>query len=138
MDYNKPTAEESLSEGKTLHISPKGTSMLPLIKADRDSVYIRSIPFENIKNGDIVLYRNEHHHLVLHRIVKKTPTAFYTVGDNQLISAGPYKREVFLGKMIGMERNKKYLDASLFSMQLYGKIWMYRRKLLLMLRTVVR
>ena len=138
MDYRKPTAEEALSAGKTLHIKPEGVSMLPLIKAGRDSVYIDSITFENAKKGDIVLYRNEARLLVLHRLVKKTPTAFYTVGDNQLISAGPYNRETLLGKMIGMERKGKYLDSRQTSMRLYGNLWMIRRRLLLIARAVAR
>lgn len=138
MDYRKPTAEEALAAGKTLHINPEGISMLPLIKAGRDSVYIDSISFENAKKGDIVLYRNESHLLVLHRLVKKTPTEFYTVGDNQLISAGPYNRETLLGKMIGMERKGKYLDSRQPSMRLYGKLWMVRRRLLLIVRAVVK
>ena len=138
MDYHKPIAEEALAAGKTLHINPEGISMLPLIKAGRDSVYIDSITFENAKKGDIVLYRNEHHLLVLHRLVKKTPTAFYTVGDNQLISAGPYNKRALLGKMIGMERKGKYLDSRQPSMHLYGKLWMIRRRLLLIVRGIVK
>ena len=137
MNY-KPTAEEALCAGKTLHIKPEGISMLPLVKAGRDSVYITSIAFEEAKRGDIVLYRNEHHLLVLHRLVKKTPTAFYTVGDNQLISAGPYNKEALIGKMIGMERKGKYLDSEQLSMRLYGKLWMIRRRLLLIVRGIVR
>ena len=112
--------------------------MLPLIKAGRDSVYINSISFEEAKKGDIVLYRNEYHLLVLHRLIKKTPTAFYTVGDSQLISAGPYKKEALLGKMIGMERRGKYLDSGQPAMRLYGKLWMMRRRLLLIVRGIVR
>ena len=138
MDYRIPTAEEALASGKTLHINPEGVSMLPLIKAGRDSVYIDSITFEETKKGDIVLYRNERNLLVLHRLIKKTPTAFYTVGDNQLISAGPYNRETLLGKMIGMKRKGKYLDSRQPSMRLYGKLWMIRRRLLLIARAVVR
>ena len=138
MNQRKPTAEEALAAGKTIHINPEGISMLPLIKAGRDSVYINSITFEEAKKGDIVLYRNEHHILVLHRLVKKTPTAFYTVGDNQLISAGPFNREALLGKMTGMERKGKYLDSRQSSLRLYGKLWMIRRRLLLIARAVVR
>ena len=138
MDYCKPTAEEALAAGKTLYITPEGTSMLPLIKAGRDSVYINSITFGEVKKGDIVLYRNERHLLVLHRLVKKTPAAFYTVGDNQLISEGPFNREVLLGKLTGMERKGKYIDSRQLSMRLYGKFWMIRRRLLLIARAIVR
>lgn len=138
MNSNGPTAETVLATGETLYISPKGNSMLPLIKAGRDTVYINGTTFENVKRGDIVLYRNEHRLLVLHRLIKKTPTAFYTVGDNQLISAGPYYRETLLGKMIGMERKGKYLDSRQTSMRLYGKLWMLRRRLLLIVRGIVK
>ena len=138
MNHRTPTAEEALAAGKTLHIHPEGTSMLPLIKAGRDSVYIDSLSFEKVQKGDIVLYRNECHLLVLHRLVKKTPAAFYTVGDNQLISEGPFNREALLGKMVGMERKGRYLDSRQPSMRLYGKFWMIRRRLLLILRAAVR
>ena len=138
MNNRIPTAEEALAAGKTLHINPEGISMLPLIKAGRDSVYINSITFENANKGDIVLYRNEYNLLVLHRLVKKTPTAFYTVGDNQLISAGPYDKEKLLGKMIGMERGGRYLDSRQPSMRIYGRLWMFRRRILLIARGILR
>lgn len=138
MANRNPTAEEALASGKLLHIKPEGISMLPLIKAGRDSVYIGGTTFADVKKGDIILYRNEHHLLVLHRLVKKTPTAFYTVGDNQLVSAGPYYKEALLGKMIGMERKGKYHDSRQPSMRLYGKLWMMRQKLLLIARAIVR
>ncbi len=138
MNHPNPSAEEALAAGKTLHINPEGISMLPLIKAGRDSVYINSTTFEDVKKGDVILYRNEHRLLVLHRLVKKTPAVFYTVGDNQLISAGPYKKEALLGKMIGMERKGRYIDSGQSSMRLYGKLWMFRRRLLLIARGIIR
>lgn len=138
MNTPKRSAEEALSAGKTLRINPEGTSMLPLIKAGRDSIYINGVFFEDVKKGDIILYRDEYHRLILHRLVKKTPTAFYTVGDNQLVAAGPYKKEALLGKMVGMNRKGKFLDSRQTSMRLYSSIWMVRRRLLLIARTIVR
>ena len=137
MDYSKPSAEEALASGATLHIKPEGNSMLPLIKAGRDSVYIQKVSFEDIKKGDVVLYRNEHHLLVLHRVCKKTPTAFYTVGDHQLLSAGPYDRSMLLGRMAAMQRRGKYIDCAGATMRIYSRLWLLRRSLLLALRTIV-
>lgn len=136
MDYSKPSAEEALASGATLHIKPEGNSMLPLIKAGRDSVYIQKVSFEDIKKGDVVLYRNEHHLLVLHRVCKKTPTVFYTVGDHQLLSAGPYDRNRLLGKMVAMERKGKYKDCARTSMRMYSRLWLLRRVFLLAVRAL--
>lgn len=137
MNYKKPTAEEALDSGSILHIKPQGNSMLPLIKEGRDSVYIKKVSFEQVKKGEIVLYRNEHHLLVLHRICKKTPTAFYTVGDNQLLSAGPYPREALLGKITAMER-KGYIKFGQKPLYVYGKLWLLRRTLLLVIRKLIK
>ena len=89
MNNQKPTVEEALATGRILRIDPLGSSMIPLIKEGRDSVYIRKAAFHEVRMGDVVLCRDEHMRLVLHRLCKKTPTGFYMVGDNQILSTGP-------------------------------------------------
>ena len=138
MSDQKPTAEEALATGKMLHINPQGNSMLPLIREGRDSVYIRKASLAEVRKGDVVLCRDENSRLVLHRLCKKTPTGFYMVGDHQLISAGPYEERQLLGKMVAMERNGKYIDCSRFSMRLYSRLWLARRRMRLLARGLVK
>lgn len=73
--------ETALRERGSVVIVPTGSSMLPLLHPDQDSVVVerRAVyrPF------DIVLYRRASGDYVLHRILGKDPSGFILCGDNQ-------------------------------------------------------
>lgn len=76
-----PIMKEQINSGKTVTFSPKGTSMLPLIRQGRDSVTLEKIT-RPLKRHDIVFYQRDNGQYVLHRIVKIGET-ITCVGDNQ-------------------------------------------------------
>jgi len=58
----------------------KGTSMMPLLKQDKDAVKL--VKPDTLKKYDIVLFVRNNGDLVLHRIVKIRRDVFYIRGDN--------------------------------------------------------
>ena len=58
LDELMPFITEQLNEGKSVTFSPRGTSMLPLLKEGRDSVTL-SKPVGRLKKYDIPLYRRK-------------------------------------------------------------------------------
>lgn len=71
-----------LSEGKSVIIRTKGTSMLPFIRGGRDSVRLSRHP--DISVGDIVLARTSNDMYVLHRVFSFEEDKVILMGDGNL------------------------------------------------------
>ena len=76
-----PLIQESLSAGRSVRFSPRGISMLPMLRQGIDSVILSPAP-ETLKKYDLPLYRRDNGKYVLHRIVDAGAT-YTCVGDNQ-------------------------------------------------------
>lgn len=70
-----------LEEGREVVFRPKGNSMLPFIRGDRDSVVLRKA--ENVEVGDIILVRLDGRY-VLHRLIRKEGDALTLMGDGNV------------------------------------------------------
>lgn len=103
--------EELLREGRTLRIMPQGYSMYPLLYPGRDEVILRAADPEELKRGDVVLYRREGSILVLHRIWQRRADGFYMVGDNQTAVEGPVPEEQLRGVMTGFIRKGRTVSV---------------------------
>ena len=69
MDAMVPLMKEALSLGRSVRFSPKGISMLPMLRQGRDSVVLSPAP-ERLRKYDIPLYIRENGQYVLHRIIQ--------------------------------------------------------------------
>ena len=76
-----PLIREYLAAGKTVKFSPRGISMLPMLRQGIDDVVLSPLP-EKLKKYDLPLYQRDDGHFVLHRIVRVGET-YTCVGDNQ-------------------------------------------------------
>lgn len=119
--------EKLLSEGNTIQIKPRGYSMYPMFVPDRDEALIKKADIDNIKRGDVVLYRRKGSILVLHRVYKKKNGMFYMVGDNQTQVEGPLKSEQVIGILTGFKRNGKYISTNSFFYKTTAWIWLLLR-----------
>ena len=108
------TIEQLLkTEGK--YVGPvKGTSMLPMLVAERDSivVYARKGPYKPL---DVVLYKRGEEY-ILHRVIKAKGDKYIIRGDNcyfdELVGEGQILgvlREYFSGEKLISCEDKKYL-----------------------------
>lgn len=74
--------EEKLREGGSVSFSPKGVSMLPMLRAEGDTVTLEKPP-ARIKKGTVALFisrEGDEERFVLHRLVKTR--------GGELVSAG--------------------------------------------------
>ena len=78
-----PIMKEVIESGGEFTFYPHGTSMLPLIRQGEDQVVL--VEPKDIKVGDIVFYRRNDGHFVLHRLVKITKGQYVMCGDNQYL-----------------------------------------------------
>lgn len=76
--------EEVLASGGEFRIYPRGTSMLPLIVQERDSVVLKRSFNVPAKKHDVAFYRRKNGQFVLHRVMKLCKDGTYIMcGDNQ-------------------------------------------------------
>jgi signal peptidase I len=55
--------------------------MEPII-SDGDIISVNACPFEQLEEGDIVIYENDDRMLISHRIYKRTANTWHAKGDN--------------------------------------------------------
>ena len=100
-----------LEEGKTMEISPRGTSMFPLFTEGRDQAILAAADTKKLQKGDVVLYRRDSGMLVIHRICRITQDGFYMVGDNQVEVEGPLRPDQIKALMVSFRRKGKLVSC---------------------------
>ncbi|MBO4679618.1 MAG: S24/S26 family peptidase [Lachnospiraceae bacterium] len=115
-----------VNEGKITKIKPTGISMVPFIMGDRDLVEIKSAE-PLLKRGDIVLFRRDNGHYVLHRIFKVRGDEYYLLGDSQKDVEGPIKREQIVAQSRFYYKNGKRKDNDAFFMKIKYTLWFWLR-----------
>lgn len=116
-----PLIRQTLEQGRSVRFSPRGTSMLPLIRQDRDSVLLSPAPAE-LKKYDIALYRRGNGQYVLHRIVKAGPVCT-CMGDNQFVPEPGIRREQIIAVVSAISRDGSELEANCLRLRIYSRLW---------------
>ena len=125
LDDLMPMIRQTLEEGRTVVIRPKGTSMLPLIRQGRDSVELSTLPAK-LKKYDLPLYQRPNGQYVLHRIVKAGET-FTCIGDGQYKKETGVRPEWMLAYVTAVYREGKRVSTDAFSYKLYCRLWHWSR-----------
>ena len=92
-----------LSQGKEVSFTPKGYSMLPLLRTDRDSVILKKLPGAGV--GDIILVRTEGRY-VLHRLISMEGDKLVLQGDGNLQGTETCGPDDVLGTVIRIKRGR--------------------------------
>ena len=119
--------EQLLKDGSAIQLKPQGYSMYPLFHPGRDEAIIEAYPIDQLRRGDVILYRRDQGILVLHRICRITSDGFYLVGDNQTEVEGPLSPEQIHGKLTGVVRNGKSFSVSHPIYRMLSSIWLFLR-----------
>ena len=83
MDAMMPLIRERLSAGQSVKLSPRGISMLPMLREGVDSVTL-SLPPKRLRKYVIPLYRRADGQYILHRVVA-VKDGYVCMGDNQFV-----------------------------------------------------
>ena len=107
--------EEVLEKDNELYFTNVGYSMYPLIKQREDILHI--VKTDSFKKGDIILYKSNIDHYVLHRILKIKKEKIICAGDYNYFKDQPIIKEQVLGllteikkkdgTLINLSRDKK-------------------------------
>ncbi|MBP5518901.1 MAG: S24/S26 family peptidase [Bacteroidales bacterium] len=97
-----PQIGELLSEGREVELKPKGFSMLPFIRPDKDSVVLKKK--DSVSIGDIVLADLKGRY-VLHRVIKEDGEKLTLMGDGNVRGTEGCSRKDVLGTVVTIMKN---------------------------------
>lgn len=119
-----PLIIEQLEQGKRVCFTVSGSSMMPWIVNNRDSVELISAKNIQLKKGDIILFQPLKHKYVLHRIIIVCPTGYLTAGDGNLYADGIASKESVIAKAVSIRRKGKEIDCEKIRWKIVFHIWM--------------
>lgn len=99
-----PEIGKLLSEGREVELRPKGNSMLPHIRQDRDNVVL--LKKESVGKGDIVL-ADLGGRYVLHRVIEENGDVLTLKGDGNVRGTEKCTRKDVMGTVIRIIRDGK-------------------------------
>ena len=105
MEQLAPLIIDAVSNGRNFLLCPKGTSMLPTIRPEKDYVLLSSP--DRISKYDLVLFKRNSGDFALHRIVKCCKNNTYTLcGDNQISLEKGITKPQIIAKVTAIHRNR--------------------------------
>ena len=130
-----PLFRETLDAGRSVKFSPKGVSMLPMLRQGRDSVRLSPLP-DKLKKYDLPLYQRKSGAFVLHRIVKAGDT-YTCIGDNQFELEYGVRYDQMIGVVTAFYRDKREISVNSLAYRIYCRYWHHSRALRRFYRRVV-
>ena len=116
-----PLMLEALERGQKVRFSPRGTSMLPMLRQGKDSVTLAPISGK-LRKYDLPFYRRGDGAFVLHRIVAVGET-YTCMGDNQFQPEPGLTREQMIAVVTAFTRNGKEYSVRNPLYWLYCRFW---------------
>ena len=103
--------EEVLEKDGELFFTNVGYSMYPLIRQREDILHI--VKSNAYKKGDIILYKSDIDHYVLHRILKIKKDQIICAGDYNYFKDQPITHNQILGLLISIKKKDgKVIDLA--------------------------
>lgn len=116
-----PIIKEKIDNGGSVQIPITGTSMLPLLLRDRDSVEL--VRCESPKKGDIIFYRRDNGQFVLHRIIDTDENGYVLCGDNQWYREKGIRDHNIIAVVTSITRKGRTFSVKNLPYRMYSKIW---------------
>lgn len=119
-----PIIEELLAMNRQAIFTIKGTSMLPFIGDNRDSVVLERRDFDSLKRGDIILFQYDSGKYVLHRIYNISEKKYQTIGDGCLGFDEWIGQDQVKGVVTKIIRKGKEIDCNSIKWKIISSLWM--------------
>ena len=113
--------EELRKNGKIIHTNV-GTSMMPLLRQNRDVMIIER-PNGRLKKYDVPLYKRKNGQYVLHRILKVREHDYVICGDHCVTKEYGITDNEIIGVLTGVIRDGKTITMDSFSYKFYYHLW---------------
>lgn len=120
-----PLIRERLAAGQNVRFSPRGTSMLPMLRQGIDSVVLSPITGP-LKKYDLPLYQRKNGQYVLHRIVR-VGESYTCMGDNQFDPEPGITGEQLIALVTAFDRGARRYSVRSAPYRLYCRFWHFTR-----------
>ena len=127
MEVIMPFIREQLETGGKVRISPRGVSMLPMLRQGIDTVTLSPVP-ERLKKYDLPLYQRDDGKYIRHRIVKAGED-YTCIGDNQFVYEPGVRHDQMIAVVTSFTRGDREITVANPLYRLYCCIWHYSRPL---------
>lgn len=119
-----PIIQQLLNEQQKASFTVTGMSMWPFLCHGRDRVILASCAPENLKVGDILLFRTKQGNYLLHRVTALKANQFQTTGDGNFFRDGWFENECIIGRVDYFIRNGKHIDCHSLKYRILYHFWM--------------
>ncbi len=120
-----PLIRERIAAGENVRFSPRGVSMLPMLRQGVDSVVLSPLP-EKLKKYDLPFYQRENGQFVLHRIVA-VGEKYTCIGDNQFQPEPGLDHGQMIGVVTAFTRGGREHSVDELGYRVYCRFWHYSR-----------
>lgn len=127
LDALMPIIREQLAAGQSVRFSPRGVSMLPMLRQGVDSVLL-SPPPPRLRKYDLPLYRRADGKYILHRVVAVGET-YTCAGDNQFVLETGVPHSQVIAVVTQFYRAGRPCAVNSLSHRLYCILWHRTRSL---------
>ena len=114
---------ESLNENRNAIFTVTGNSMWPFIGHGRDQVEVAPVKYNELKKGDIVLFKTPKGAYILHRIMKLTETGMITAGDGNTYIDGEFPITSVIARITKIIRKGKTLHCDSLPWSFIFTLW---------------
>ena len=116
-----PLIREQICAGRSVSFSPRGTSMLPMLRQGIDSVELSPLPAQ-LQKYDLPLYGYPNGKYILHRIIGRDGDCYLCRGDNTYICERVLP-ESMIAVVTAFKRGEKRIPVDAWQYRLYCRIW---------------
>ena len=120
-DILVPELVRLVVEGSRVNFVPKGGSMVPFIRGEKDSVVL--VKPDEVEVLDIVLARINATY-VIHRIIAMDGEAVTLMGDGNISGVEYCRKSDILAKVAAIVRNGREIGCTGWKHRVKAKIWM--------------
>lgn len=125
LDNLMPLFRERLAAGQKVKFSPRGTSMLPMLRQGVDSVVLAPLP-DKLRKYDLPLYQRKDGKYVLHRVVEAGDT-YTCIGDNQFVLEPGLTHGQMIAVVAAFTRGRREYSVEHWGYRVYCRLWHYSR-----------
>lgn len=115
--------EQYIKENGDFIAIPVGTSMYPMLRNRRDSVYLVRYDGQGLKKYDLPVYKRIDGTQVLHRCMGKDEYGYIMCGDNQWVLEHGITESQIIAVVKGFYRDEKYIPNENLLYRIYYHLW---------------
>lgn len=121
LDTLMPLFRERLAAGQKVKFSPRGVSMLPMLRQGIDTVTLSPLP-KKLRKYDLPLYQRDDGKYILHRVIAVGDT-YTCMGDNQFAPEPGLRHDQMIALVTSFTRGDREHSVSEPAYRLYCRFW---------------